>query len=158
MDSEREAKSTEVRNRDIPMLAGIIATMQEVRRLEERREWERERMYSISQHLTGMPGGGAPKGLDAAFSAMSETEERHKRKCMEYARQMREAEKMINSMESRTMRAFVTLKYLLDAPDAEIRRELNMTRTGFARARRAVENAKCMADVRWRERYILTDC
>ena len=37
----------------------------------------------------------------------------------------------------------------------EVRRELNMTEYGFNRARNAIERAKDMQSVVWRERYIM---
>ena len=54
-----------IRNRDIPLLADIFTIMQDIRQIEERREWQKGRMFNITQHLTGMPGGGGmPKVLD----------------------------------------------------------------------------------------------
>ena len=53
------------------------------------------------------------------------------------------------------MRTFVVMKYVMDVSDSEIRRELNMTKHGFYRARKCVEEASCMAAVKWQERYIL---
>ena len=58
-----------IRNKDIPLLADIFTIMQDIRQIEERREWQKGRMFNITQHLTGMPGGGGmPKGLDEAFA------------------------------------------------------------------------------------------
>ena len=47
------------------------------------------------------------------------------------------------------------MKYVMGLQDGEIRQQLNMTRWGFDRARRSVEDAPDMASVKWRERYIL---
>lgn len=53
------------------------------------------------------------------------------------------------------MRTFVLMRYAWDIPDTEIRAEMNLTRRGFDRARRAVETAEDMAHVKWVDRYIL---
>lgn len=157
--SDTEQKPVVIRNRDIPLLADVLYIMQEVRLIEQRRDWQRDRMLNITQHITGMPGGGGnPKGLDDAFALLSELDEAHEQRCKDYVRQMKTAQKILNGIESRSMRAFVTMKYVMNVSDSEIRQELNMTRTGFNRARRCVESADCMAAVKWRERYILTEC
>ena len=53
-----------IRNRDIPVLADVLAIMQDVRMTEEQKAWQRDRLTNITPHLTGMPGGGGlPKGL-----------------------------------------------------------------------------------------------
>lgn len=144
-----------VKNKDIPLLANIFNIMQDIRQIEERREWQAGRLYNITQHLTGMPGGGTPKGLDEAFALLSEIDDEHKQRCKDYTRQLRKAQKILNGIESHTMRTFVTMKYVMNVPDTEIRKELNMTRRGFDRARNCVEMAPCMAAVKWQERYIL---
>lgn len=146
----------EIRNKDIPLLADIFYIMQDIKQLEQRREWQQDRMFNITQHLTGMPGGGgSPKGLDEAFALLSEIDDEHKRRCKDYARQLRKAQKILNGIGSRSMRTFVVMKYVMDAPDTEIRRELNMSKHGFYRARKCIETAPCMAAVKWQERYIL---
>lgn len=153
---EKEQRPVEVRNRDIPLLSEILYIMQMVRQIEERRDWQRDRMTNITQHLSGMPGGGGlPKGLDDAFALLSEIDEEHEALCKEYVRQLKMAQKILNGIESRTMRTFVVMKYVMDVPDVKIRQELNMTWRGFDRARRAVEEATCMAAVKWHERYIV---
>lgn len=64
----QDCELIKIRNRDIPVLQDVIYVMQEVRVLEIRRQWQRERMYSITQHLTGMPKQqGEHGGLEAAF-------------------------------------------------------------------------------------------
>ena len=156
--AEKEEKIKEpvkIRNKDIPLLADVLCIMQEIRQLEERREWQQGRLYNITQHLTGMPGGGNPAGMDGVFAILSEIDEEHKQRCEEYVRQIKKAQKILNSIETRSMRTFVLMKYVMDTPDTEIRKELNMTRRGFDRARKAVETAPCMAAVKWQERYIL---
>lgn len=46
------------RNRDIPLLADVLPIMQAVCHIERQRDWQKDRMANITQHLTGMPGGG----------------------------------------------------------------------------------------------------
>ena len=150
-----DGRPVEIRNKDIPLLADIFCIMQDIKQLEQRREWQQDRMFNITQHLTGMPGGGSPRGLDEAFALLSEIDDEHKQRCKEYTRQLRRAQKILNNIESRSMRTFVVMKYVMDVSDSEIRRELNMTKHGFYRARKCVEEAPCMAAVKWQERYIL---
>lgn len=144
-----------IRNKDIPLLADVLCIMQEICHAEKRCEWQRERMYHITQHLSGMPGGGSPaKGFDDAFAMLSEIEEEHENLCKGYVRKLRKAQRILNGIESQSMRTFVLMKYIMDVPDADIQRELNLTRRGFERAKNCVENAPDMASVRWTERYI----
>lgn len=156
---EKEFKPVVIRNRDIPLLADVLPIMQEICQIEQRRDWQKDRMLNITQHLSGMPGGGGvPKGLDEAFALLSELDEEHEQRCRDYVRQLRAAQKILNRIESRSMRAFVVMKYVMDVPDSEIRQELNMSRTGFSRARRCVEDAESMSTVKWAERYIVRNC
>lgn len=145
-----------IRNRDVIRLCNVLPIMQEITALEQRREWERDRQYSITKSLSGMPrSGGLPQGLDAAFAALARLEEKHRGQVIEYTRELRAAERIINSIPSISMRAFVTMLYLLDMSAADVRREMNMTEYGFTRARDAVEQADCMQNVKWRERYVM---
>ncbi len=150
-------KAIVVRNRDIPLLADILYIMQEVCAIEQRRDWQKERMYNITQHLTGMPGrSGGATGLDEAFALLSEIDEEHEERCKEYVQQLKEAQRILNDIESRSMRSFVVMKYVMGMQDTEIRQELNLTRRAFEKAKRSIEDADCIANVRWQERYILT--
>ena len=151
-----EIKRTVVNNRDIPILADVLPAMQAVRQIERRRQWQRDRMTAITTHLTGMPNGkGGEKGLDGALALLSELDQEHEARCVEYVRYIRAAQKVLNRIESVSMRVFVVMKYMLDMKDTEIMREMNMTRAGLRQARLCVEKARNMASVRWRERYIL---
>ena len=128
-----------VRNKDIPMLANVLNIMQEVQSLERRREWQRDRLYNITSHITGMPRGGGDGNLfDNVFSELSVIDEEHEKKIRQYVRELKHAERIINSIESQSMRVFVEMKYMLDIPNAVIMRDLNMTEWGFNRARRSV--------------------
>ena len=148
----------EINNKDIPLLADVLCIMQEVYHTERLQEWEQDRMLNITQHLSGMPGGGGmPKGLDSAFAILSELNMEHEDKCIGYVRKLRKAERILNNIESQSMRTFVLMKYVFDAPDTDIRKELNMSRRGFDRARKAIEEAPRMASVKWQEKYIISE-
>lgn len=153
-----ERAGTVVRNRDIPLLADVLPTMQLVNQTEKILNWQHDRMTSIHQHISGMPGGGLlPQGLEDAFARLYEVGEDHEKEIRQYLKELREAERVLNGIESRSMRGFVVMKYVFDIPDAEIRRELNMTEWGFNRARKAIEEAESMALVVWREKYIIEE-
>lgn len=157
-NADARKESVVTRNRDIPILADLIATMQLVNASERRLDWQHDRMLSINQHISGMPGGGAlPKGLEDAFAKLEEVGQNHSEQIRHYVHAMREAERVLNSIESQTMRAFVVMKYVMDVPDVDIRMELNMTEWGFNRARKSIEEAECMAAVVWREKYIVDE-
>ena len=145
-----------VKNKDIPLLTSIFRIMQDICQLEQRREWQKGRMYNITQHLTGMPGGGGlPKGLEEVFASLSEIDSEHEAKCREYVHQLRCAQKILNSIENRTIRTLITMRYVMSVPDAKIRQDLNMTRRSFDRACRVIEDAPNMASVKWNDRYIV---
>lgn len=155
-EERREFQPVMIRNTDIPLLANILYIMQDVVLIEERRAWQRDRMTNITQHLTGMPGGGGvPHGMEDAFSLLSELDEEQEGLCAEYVKQLRQAQKILNGIQSQGLRTFVKLKYVFDIPDTEIRERLNMTRRGFEKARRAVEDAPTMQAVVWKEKYVL---
>lgn len=154
--NELQERPVPVKNKDIPLLARVLSTMQMVAQTERRQDYQRLRMNRITQYLGGMPGGSrAPKGLDEAFAILSEIDEEYEIQCKAWARELRKAQGILNGIESRTMRAFVTMKYVMDIPDAKIQRELNMSKRKFEAAKSAVENAQSMEEVKWRERYIL---
>lgn len=144
-----------MKNRDIPYLEDVLGVMQLVCAAERRLDWQRDRMLSISPHLTGMPGGGGlPQGLDEAFARLQESTDELEAALRRYLQELRKAEQILGGIRSRTMRAFVIMKYVMGLPDAAIRRDLCMTEYGFNRARRAIEDAENMDQVVWREKLI----
>lgn len=151
-----EERGVEVRNRDIPILRDVLPTMQLVSETEQRLDWQHDRMLSITRHISGMPGGGGlPKSLADAFAELEEVGESHEEHVRQYLHELREAERILNGIESRTMRAFVVMKYVMDVPDVKVRNELNMTKWAFDKARKRIEQADNMADVIWHERFVL---
>jgi hypothetical protein len=151
---EQEDKVIRVKNRDIIKLQRVVSLMQDIRALEDRRGWQKDRMTNITQHLSFAPGGRTPQGLDAAYASLSELEGKHRQKVKAYARELRATERILNSIENPNMRTFVVMMYVLNLTHREVRAELNMSEWGFRRAKEAVEQAKSMERVVWRERYI----
>ena len=145
-----------VKNKDIPLLSRVRFIMQDVYRTEKRREWQQDRMFSITQKLSGMPGGhGVPKGYDAAFAALEDADNAHEKNVLEYCRELKVAERIINSIPSPTMRTFVVLFYVDGLTKKQVMTELNMPEWGFRRAKDSIEQAVDMSSVIWRERYYL---
>lgn len=154
----KEPKPRIIKNHDIPVLDRVLYVMQAVCSLEKRKEWQRDRMYKITQTVSGMPGGGSqPTGFDAAYAALDGLNAEHQEMIHAYTRELKAAERIINSIPSMTMRTFVVMLYVDHLPDITVRRELNMTEYGFNRARDAIENAENMGAVKWHERYIFSN-
>ena len=155
MKEQTTQKPRVIKNRDILLLSRVLYTMQDVNSLEKRRMWQRERLFSATQNVTGMPSGKGPaKGIDAAYIAIEGLNEEHRAQLIAYAQELEEAERIINSIESRTMRTFVLMMYVDALPPHKVREELNMTERGFRQARDSVEQAPDMQSVSWREKYI----
>ncbi len=143
-----------VTNRDIPLLTQIYYTMQEIVSLENRSEWQNERLYSVTKRLKGMPGGGGlPSGLDAAIAELDEMNHDYGEALQRYVHELKTAERILNGIESRTMRTFVQMFYVDNITKSKVMRELDMTEYAFERARESIEQAQDMAHVKWRERF-----
>lgn len=144
------AGPTKIVNRDIRLLRAVLYTMQDVCNTEQRRQWAQDRLWNMTQKITGMPGGhGAPAGLEGSFAAISEIEEMYSEKCAEYARELMQAEEIINAIPSREMQTFVVMKYVMDIPRKEILARLSMKRWRFERISACIEQAEDMAHVDW---------
>lgn len=153
-EGKSQRETAPIRNRDIPRLSRVLYTMQDVNATERKRMWQQDRLWNITQRITGMPGGhGEPKGLDASFSAISELEEKYEAECAAYVRELKEAEAILNAIPSRTMRAFVTMRYVLDMGRKEIMSMLNLKSWRYYDMCECVEQAEDMAHVAWTERY-----
>ncbi|MBR6839386.1 MAG: DUF1492 domain-containing protein, partial [Oscillospiraceae bacterium] len=104
----------------------------------------------MTQKITGMPGGhSGPSGLDARFAAISEIEEKYEAECGEYIRELKEAEAILNAIPSRTMRTFVTMKYVMGMSRKEIMSRLNMRRWQYDKLCESIEQAQDMVHVEW---------
>ena len=151
MAEQRQAKP--VKNKDIQLLQKVNLLKLDVISLEKRAQWERDRLCNISQHLSSAGGGGTPHGMDEAFAAMSEAEERHRLLAKTYTQEIKKAERIIDSIASNQMRTRVTMRYLDNVADSAVRSVLHMSRWAYDSAKAAIENAECMAQVQWNDRY-----
>lgn len=151
MAEQRQAKP--VKNKDIQLLQRVNLLKLDVISLEKRVKWERDRLSNISQHLSASGGGGREHGMDESFAAMSEAEERHRLLVKTYTHEIKKAERIIDSIASHQMRTMVTMLYLDNVADSAVRSVLHMSRWAYDSAKAAIENAACMADVRWNDRY-----
>lgn len=156
-DERKPAREpVKIRNRDIPLLSRVLYIMQGVSATEQIRQWQQDRLWNITQKITGLPGGGGvPGGYEKNFSAIGEIEEKYATQCDEYTQEMQEAEAVLNAIKSETMRIFVMMKYVLHIPDRRIMRELNIRRWKLDKISRAIEEAESMDKVVWSERYAL---
>lgn len=156
MSEERKARIA--RNKDIPLLREVGDVMLEIEALEKRRKWEKDRMYHITQQLSGSAGGGnAPCGYDEAFAAVADIEEKHRLMIKQYIRKINKASQLILDLPSQKMRTFVRMMYMDNETDVNVRKKLKMSRWAFDNARRAVEQAEDMQSVIWNDRYAERD-
>jgi len=158
MEEQMQAGAREtilIKNRDIPILSRVIYAMQDARMIERRIDWQEDQLGNITVNMSGMPRGSGPaSGFDATYAALDYLCEQHKEQLSMYRRELKEAEKIINSIENPKMRTFVVMMYVEELPKAVVRRELNMTEYAFNKAKHAIEQAESMSAVVWRERYM----
>ena len=152
-DSRTERQVT-VKNKDIILLSRVLYAMQDVSATEQMRMWQQDRLWNITQRLTGMPGGhGQPSGLERSFAEIGEIEERYEKECAAYVKELKRAEEILNGISSRTMRTFVTMRYVLGMSNKEIMARLNMKRHRYESLCRMIEDAPDMtaAAEKWAE-------
>jgi len=158
MEEQMQAGAREtilIKNRDIPILSRVIYAMQDARMIERRIDWQEDQLGNITVNMSGMPRGSGPaSGFDATYAALDYLCEQHKEQLSMYMRELKEAEKIINSIENPKMRTFVVMMYVEELPKAVVRRELNMTEYAVNKAKHAIEQAESMSAVVWRERYM----
>lgn len=158
MEEQKQAGAREtilIKNRDIPILSRVIYAMQDARMIVRRIDWQEDQLGNITVNMSGMPRGSGPaSGFDATYAALDYLCEQHKEQLSMYMRELKEAEKIINSIENPKMRTFVVMMYVEELPKAVVRRELNMTEYAFNKAKHAIEQAESMNAVVWRERYM----
>ena len=147
-----------IRNRDIIPLSHILYAIQDVSTTEQMRQWQQDRLYAMTQRITGMPGGGSqPTGYEENMATIGELEEKYGKECQEYTRELLKAEKILNGIKSRTMRTFVVMRYVFGIGNSEIMKRLNMKRRRFEQACKAIEQAPDMEHVQWQERFSLKE-
>ena len=156
--AEREEESRKVNNQDILLLTRIFYILKEAESVERRGEWTYDRLYNITRRMTGMPiGGGNAPGMDGTLAEVEELNRIYGDRLQECVKALRDAERILNGIESQTMRTFVQMYYIDDISKAEIMRELNMTEWKFNQARKKIEEAESMKTVAWKEKYCMED-
>lgn len=149
-DRPPERRLSVIRNRDIPLLRAVPAAMQAVCLAERQIQWQRERLFRITQNYSsGGGGGGVPSGYEKAFGEISEAVERHQALCVQYTEQLKAAEKVLNSIPILSMRVLCEMRYVYGVGGQGIMRELSLTDYAYKRARAAIERASSMAAVEW---------
>lgn len=140
-----------INNRDIPLLFCVLYTMQDIRMLEEKRDFTHEQLKRATKGLTGMPpGGGGPHGMEETFAKLAELDEQHAEKIKQYAEELSMAEKIINGIPpERGMRTFVEMVYMKHMRKEEVMAEINLTEWEYRKARERIEKAESMAKVKW---------
>lgn len=150
-------KEIVVQNADIIVLQRIFYAMQDVCLSEDRCQWEEDRLFHITQHLSHTTGGGAKKGLDDGIVSRMEAKEKYREQLQQYQAELKAAEDILSGIKNPNMRTFVVLLYVLMLPGEEVRKRLNMTEYGFKKARKSIEEAKNMLAAEWTDRYVLAD-
>lgn len=152
MGEQRLAR--DVRNGDIPAMSKVRYYMAQIESLEERTSWQRLRLKRTTQQFSTAPGGGGSKrGMDEGIAQIAELESKHEMLLKAYSRQVKKAEAALCHIESEQLRAMVRLLYMDGLPDSMVQGHLKMSRHTFEKARRAVEEAPSMAEVKWKDRY-----
>ena len=147
-----------VRNQDIPLLTQIFYILKEAESVERRGEWTYERLFNITRRMTGMPiGGGNAPGMDGTLAEVEELNRIYGDRLQECVKALKDAERILNGIESQTMRTFVQMYYIDDISKAEIMRELNMTEWKFNKARENIESAENMKKVVWKEKFCILE-
>ena len=141
-------------NADIEKLKRVVYAMQDVCTTEERYEWEREHLFSItSPQISDMPrGNGIKKDIGDRIVRMEDKRDQYKAASKRYMDELTEAEEILNAIHNPNMRTFVVLVYVMGMPFEEVRKRLNMTEYTFKQAKTAIENADSMACAVWRGR------
>lgn len=143
-DGKTERQVT-VKNRDIITLSRVLYAMLDVSATEKKRLWAQDRLWNMTQKLTGMPGGHSePSGLDRSFAAISDIEERYERECAGFVNELKRAEEILNAIPNPNMRTFVTARYVLGMGNKEIMARLNMKRFRYESLCRMIEAAPDM--------------
>lgn len=150
-------KSKTIKNRDIPLLSSIYSIMQEIQSLESRLTYLDSKMYFPSQSLSGMPGGGNPKGLDDFMAQADDLKDSMGEKMAEYYKQLRQAQDILNAIRNVNMRAFVRRRYVDQLDKKVIMRDLIMSEWSYRQACECIEQARDMAHVVWKDRFTTCD-
>ena len=144
-------------NRDIPRLLRVRGIMRDIESIEERLQWQQDRMRNITVHWSFAKGGGQPEGLDRGIAELDELKTRYLDMLRQYSRAARMSERIIKDIQNPNMRAFVRMLYLDGESLADTRIRLHMTRRGFDNARETIETAERMKYVVWHDKYYVQE-
>lgn len=152
-DRSRATGRVSIKNKDIPKLRCVLYRMQEVRRLEDAGERQRDRRHAITRVFSGMPGssGGVPRGLEAAMARLDEISEEYAQRLVDALDALDEAQDILNGIADMRLRVFVAMIYVDDMSAKEVQKELNLTDWKYRRVREMVEQAECMRGLEWPE-------
>ena len=147
---DEEAGRKTIRNRDVMVLSHVLYTIQDLRIAEQMRDWQQDRLYSMTQRITGMPCGGNPQDIGDKIAAVGELEKKYSKQCTEYLRALKNIEIILNKINDGKLRTFVVMRYVFQMENTKIMTELNMKRRKFEQMCKAVEQAPDMEHVVWR--------
>ncbi|MBQ9252260.1 MAG: hypothetical protein IJ188_06470 [Clostridia bacterium] len=157
-EAERNSGPVVVKNRDIPKLTRMLYAVQDVSAAEQKRMWQQDRLWNMTQRITGMPGGGGTvKGLEEDLAAIEEIEGKYETERKGYIEELLEAEEILNGIPYPKMRTFVTMKYMLGMNRKDIMERLNMKKWAYADCCARIEQAEDMKHVNWDEKYVVKD-
>ncbi len=139
-----------IKNGDIALLSKVLYLMQEIRMLEDKRDWIHGRMCRVTRGLSGMPrGGGGPQGMEETFARLSELDEKHAKQLKRCTKDLEKAEAIVNAIPDADMRTFVSMAYMRRMTKEEVMGELNMTEWDYRKLKEKIESAESMEKVRW---------
>ena len=123
-----------VENENLKALMKVRYLQADIESLELRERWERERMNRMTQQITACVGGSGGKGgMDEAFAAMADIEQRHRLLVKSYTRQI------VGEIRDPEKRSLARLIYLDGVADIRARERLGLSRGEFERLRRELE-------------------
>lgn len=145
-------ENEKIKNKDIPLLEGLMAIMIEVPLIEQKWLWNQERKYHITQNMSQAPGASnnASK-IESILASMDTLDEKHQKRMEEYTGKMEKAQDILNGIKEPIVRTFAVMKYIMNMPETQIRAQLALTEWRYKQLKKAVENAPCMCRVRWKE-------
>lgn len=143
-----------IKNKDCLLLMRIFDIMQEVVSLENRSQWQDDRIRAITRWMTGIHGGGGlPQGMDGTISELYELNGMYGERLQGYVRELKNAERILNGIPFEKARTFVRMYYIDGISQNQIILELNMTRYEFNHLREDIESAEDMQHVRWNKKH-----
>lgn len=140
------------KNRDIALLEKVKDMEAEMEALERKLQWQRDRLKQVTRYIASGPRGAGQCGMDEVMATLDELERDYREKVKTYRKELRRGERILNGIESQQMRLFVRLMYMDKQNPGDVRKKMGLSRWSFNAARDSVENAECMAAVKWYDR------